>query len=165
MSAEAEQALQALIAAESRLLDDWQLDDWLALFDSDSTYWVPIDETSDPRVAPSIIYEDRASLAVRVEQLMRHKRLAQTPRSELLHQVSNIELALEGEHASARYSLVVFEARGGDWRQSGLGAVRFHAGRCLLRFVRRHDQWRIAEKRVVLLDRQLPLQQGLSYLI
>ncbi|MSQ70813.1 MAG: hypothetical protein EXR27_05925 [Betaproteobacteria bacterium] len=159
-----ESELQRLILREARLLDDWQLDEWLALFDERATYWLPIDDSTDPKLYPSIIHEDRTTLAMRVEQLMRHKRIAQSPQSQMLHQVSNVELALEGNTASARYNLVVFEVRAGDWRQSGLGNRRYHAGICQMRFVRRADAWLIAEKRIRLLDRELP-QEGLSYLL
>ncbi len=156
--------LNALILREARLLDDRQLDDWLALFDADATYWLPIDDTTDPVMYPSIIYEDRLTLSMRVEQLMRQKRVAQSPRSETMHQIANIELTVRGGSASARYNLVVFEVRAGDWKQSGLGNPRYHAGVCSMRFVRREERWLIAEKRIRLLDRELP-QEGLSYLL
>jgi 3-phenylpropionate/cinnamic acid dioxygenase small subunit len=156
--------LQQLVIREARLLDDWQLDDWLALFDDKATYWVPIDDTVDPHMLPSIIFEERSTLAMRVEQLMRQKRIAQSPRSELLHQVTNAEFSLEGDGAAVRYNLVVFEVRAGDWRQSGLGNRRYHAGICRMRFVRRGPGWLIAEKIIRLLDRELP-QEGFSYLL
>lgn len=156
--------LNELILREARLLDDQQLDDWIALFDADATYWLPIDDTTDPVMYPSIIYEDRLTLSMRVEQLMRQKRVAQSPRSETLHQISNVELTVRGGTASARYNLVVFEVRAGDWKQSGLGNSRYHAGVCSMRFVWRDDCWLIAEKRIRLLDRELP-QEGLSYLL
>jgi ethylbenzene dioxygenase subunit beta len=164
VTAPAAEALNSLITREARLLDEWKLDDWLALYDSTAVYWVPVDEDSDPRIVPSIIYEDRSSLALRVEQLMRHKRIAQSPRSELLHQITNVELSVDGEQAAARYALVVHEVRAGDWRQPGLGQRRCHAGVCRMRFAKRNADWLVAEKRVVLLDRELP-QEGLSYLL
>jgi len=163
-SLSAEISLRELIDLEARQLDDWRLDDWLALFDESAIYWIPIDEASDPATSPSIIYEDRASLAMRIEQLMRQNRPAQSPRSRLLHQVTNVELSLEGDQASARYGLVVFEVRAGDRRQGGQGNRHFHAGTCRMRFVKREAGWRILEKRVVLLDRDLP-QESLSYLL
>ena len=57
--------VQKLILREAQLLDNMQLDDWLALYTDDATYWVPIDETTDPLKESSIIYDNRLRLAMR----------------------------------------------------------------------------------------------------
>ena len=41
-------SLEKLIFLEARLLDEGKLDDWLALYSEEGTYWVPIDENADP---------------------------------------------------------------------------------------------------------------------
>jgi len=150
---------------EARLLDDWKLDEWLALYDDKAIYWIPIDEHSDPNISPSIIYEKKKILLLRVEQLMREKRLSQTPRSEIMHQISNITID-EGEHnqAAARYSLLVGETRSGDWRQNGLGNIRFFVGHCYVKLTRFENSWRILSKTIVLLDRKQPIL-GLSFIL
>lgn len=94
------QQLESLIVREARLLDQRLLDDWLALYTDDATYWVPIDEHADPLANSSVIYDDRTRLAMRVEQIMRQHRVAQQPASETLHLVSNIDIdAIDGDTA------------------------------------------------------------------
>lgn len=155
----------AFINLESRLLDSWALDEWLALFHEDGRYWLPIEEDSDPTTTASLIHDDLQGLSIRVEQLMRQDRISQRPRSETVHFVTNLELV---EHdrarATARYNQLVVELRGGDWLQQGLGRPRLYPGKCRLSLVRETGAWKIAEKRLLLLGRRQPLE-GLSFLL
>ncbi len=159
-----EQDVIKFIYQEARLLDDWQLDDWLALFADDGTYWLPMDEDIDPRLKSSVVFETRASLVLRVEQLMRHDRPSQSPRSQSIRQVTNIEVTEQDGGVSARYNLFMLELRPGDWRQEGMGQKRIYAGRCRLQLAKTASGWRIKEKRVVLLDRYQPIE-GLSFIL
>jgi 3-phenylpropionate/cinnamic acid dioxygenase small subunit len=155
-------ALQNLIFREARLLDAWQLDDWLALYSQDATYWLPIDERADPGTATSLVYETRQILEMRVEQLMRESRLSQTPRSEIMRVVSNVEIDAAG--LSAEFCLLALEVRSGDWRQRGLGQKRTFAGRCRMEFREEAEGLRIVRKQIVLLDRRQPIE-GLSFIL
>ncbi len=157
--------LERLIYREARLLDEWQLDDWLSLYSEDATYWLPIEETSDPRDAPSIIYETKAILRMRVEQLLRETRPSQTPRSEIVRYITNLNIDAESEgSAKARYNLLAVELRSGDWRQRGLGEKRIFAARCTADVERRDGQWLFVRKRIVLVDRRQPVE-GLSFIL
>jgi 3-phenylpropionate/cinnamic acid dioxygenase small subunit len=161
MSAE----LLALVHREAHLLDAWELDEWLALFAPDGIYWLPMEEGSDPKRVASIIHDDIHGLAIRVEQLMRQNRISQQPRSETIHFVTNCEVEAESpETAVVRYNLLITELRTGDWRQNGLGEMRQHPGRVRLEAVRVNGDWKIREKRLILLARQQPLE-GLSYIL
>lgn len=155
----------ALVHLEARLLDSWRLDEWLALFHPTGTYWLPIDEDSDPRVASSIAHEDFQGLAIRVEQLMRQRRISQEPRTETIHFISNIDVTQAGAAAAVvHYNLLITELRSGDWRQRGLGQTRLYPGRCRLTLLREAGAWLITEKQLVLLGRRQPVE-GLSYLL
>lgn len=157
--------LLTLINLEGRLLDEWRLREWLALFDERRCrYWIPIDENKDPASNSSILYEDYEALAMRVYQLSDAHRVSQIPRSQLLHQLGSVEVEIDGETASARYALCVFEVRSGDHRQTGLGNYRFRAGTCEMVFAQTSLGWRVCEKKILLLDRRLP-QESLSYLL
>lgn len=159
------QAIQSLIHLECRLLDENKLDDWLNLYTEDATYWLPIDETADPLKDSSVIYDDRTRLAMRVEQIMRQRRVSQTPASQAMRMASNLELTEQGpDRAQARYSLLVTELRSGDWRQSGLGETRFFPGHCTLELQRVDGQWKIRSKTFVLLNRRQPIV-GLSFIL
>lgn len=157
-------ALLALVHREARLLDSWQLDDWLALFHPDGRYWLPIEEGSDPRTTSSVIYDDVHGLAIRVEQLMRQNRISQQPRSETIHFITNVEAQDGGDRATVHYNLLLTELRSGDWRQQGLGQIRQHPGRVKLELRRVDGEWKILEKCLVLLERSQPIE-GLSYLL
>jgi 3-phenylpropionate/cinnamic acid dioxygenase small subunit len=159
------QAIQTLIQRENRLLDEGQLDDWLDLYTSDATYWVPIDEKADPLKESSVIYDDRLRLAMRVEQIMRQKRVSQSPSSQSMRMVTNIEIT---EHsateAEARFALLVVEVRSGDWRQQGLGETNLFPGHCTLSLRLEDGQWKIKTKKIVLLNRKQPII-GLSFIL
>ena len=157
--------VQKLILREAQLLDNMQLDDWLALYTDDATYWVPIDETTDPLKESSIIYDNRLRLAMRVEQIMRQNRVAQNPSSNTLRMVSNIDIEdIDALTATARFALLLTEVRSGDWRQKGLGETRFFPGHCELVCKKVGDTWKIQQKTIVLLNRKQPLV-GLSFLL
>lgn len=157
--------LLKLINLEGRLLDEWRLPDWLALFDDrQCRYWVPIDETKDPASNSSILCEDHEALALRVYQLSEGRRISQVPRSHLLHQIGSVDIEVDAAAARARYALAVFEVRSGDHRQTGLGNCRLTAGTCEMMFARTVLGWRIQEKKILTLNRHLP-QESLSYLL
>ena len=62
-----------------------------------------------------------------------------------------------------RCNLVVHEIRSGDHRQLGLGDLRALPAKCYY-VLRRSDRWRIAHKKVVLINRHMPII-NLSFLI
>lgn len=160
-----EKLITAFVYREAHLLDNWQLDDWLRLFDDEGVYWLPIEEAGDPRSVSSIIHEDKVGLSLRVEQLMRQNRVSQSPRSETIHQVTNLQVTAE-EPGEVRlsYNLLVLELRSGDWRQRGLGNIRMYPGRCQMHLKRDGEELRLLEKRLDLLHRRLPVE-SLSFLL
>jgi len=163
MSVEAK--INSVLLREAQLLDDWQLDEWLTLYADNAVYWLPMDENADPRTTPSIIHENKQILEVRVEQLMRQNRHAQTPRSEMMRMITNIVVTpVDADSATARYNLLLVELRSGDWRQYGLGEKRLYGGRCDVRLQRVDDQWLIVHKKIILLDRHQPID-GLSFIL
>ncbi|CAN5704756.1 hypothetical protein BH09PSE5_BH09PSE5_49020 [soil metagenome] len=151
-----------LILLEARLQDEWRLDEWLELYAHDARYWIPIEDKGDPETVASLVYETRQILELRVEQLMRQERLSQTPRSEIMRTISNIEI--DERALTAHYCLLAVEVRSGDWRQHGLGEKRLFAGRCNVRYRADGDRLRIAHKQIVLLDRRQPVE-GLSFIL
>jgi len=159
------QDLVELLYRESRLLDRMQLDEWLTLYTEDARYWVPIDESVDPELESSIIYDDPARLRMRVEQLMRQQRLAQTPQSTSVRMISNLVVRQVDERsARAEYVLLVVETRSGDWRQRGLGTLNQFPAHAGMEFVRTDAGWKIRRKTVLLIQRHQPVQ-GLSFLL
>lgn len=158
-------ALYRLVLQEARFLDEGRLDDWLALYSEDATYWIPIDETADPLMQSSVVYDTRERLAMRVDQIMREDRVAQSPPSETLRMVSNFSAGeADAEGATASYALLLTEMRGGDWRQRGLGELRMFPAHCHVEFRKSGADWKIRRKKIVLLNRHRPIE-GLSFII
>ncbi len=145
---------------EARLLDENKLEDWLALFTADGIYWLPIDEDDDPERQASVIYDDCLQREKRVHQLRQGARYSQLPASRTIHYLSNVEVepSAPGE-VLLRCNVLILELRPGDHQaiQKGLGNQRALAGRCFYRLVSADGGWRIALKKVMLIDRDMPL--------
>lgn len=158
-------AIESVILRECRLLDQGRLDEWLRLYTQDATYWLPIDENTDPEQDSSVIYDNRLRLEMRVEQFVRQKRVSQSPSSQSMHMVSNLEVTEQGpDQAEAHFAMLVLEVRSGDWRQQGLGETRMFPGHCTLQLRRVEGEWLIASKKLVLLNRKQPII-GLSFML
>jgi len=85
-----------------------------------------------------------------------------------VHFVSNVEIenGATGGEATLYCNALIHEMRPGDHQQLqyGLGAVRTLAARCRYRLRRDNGLWRIVEKRVLLLDRDLP-QRNITFIL
>ncbi len=79
--------------------------------------------------------------------------------------IANVEVAPaeRDDEVTVHCTLVIHELRGGDHFQLGLGDQRALVGRCEYR-LRYADDWRIALKKVMLIDRDLPFH-NLSFLV
>ena len=145
---------------EARLLDEDRLEEWLTLFTAEGIYWLPIDEEDDPERQASVIYDDPLQREKRVHQLRQGARYSQLPASRTIHYLSNVEVepGPDGE-VNLRCNVLILELRPGDHQaiQKGLGNQRALAGRCLYRLVSQEGSWRIALKKVLLIDRDMPL--------
>ena len=71
---------------EAATIDQMHWDDWLALFHKDGRYWMPLEwQQEDPILQPSLMYEDRLLLTVRVERLAGERTFSQKPKSRCHH--------------------------------------------------------------------------------
>ncbi|MDI3269986.1 MAG: aromatic-ring-hydroxylating dioxygenase subunit beta [Bacillota bacterium] len=145
-----------LLYREARLLDEGRFEEWLSLFTGDAIYWVPGDNAEDP-MAASIIYDDRPTMEDRVRRLRSPLAFSQSPPSLTLHQVSNVEVLEEEEdRAEVACAYVIHENR--------LGLSRVFAARAYFSLRKEEGTWKIARKKVVLLQRQDPLY-NLTFLL
>lgn len=156
-------AVEFFLFEEARLLDEGRLDEWLALFADECLYWLPILE-GDEEMEPALIYDDRTRLGERVFRLNETRAYAQEPPSRTQHNISNVQIVESGTDVTrVRCNLTLFEVRVGDASQPDLGHAQVLAGRCEYSLVGMEDL-RIARKRVLLLTRDLPLD-NLSFII
>jgi 3-phenylpropionate/cinnamic acid dioxygenase small subunit len=160
-------AAEDLLYVEAQLIDEDKLEQWLQLFTSDGIYWVPSDEHADPEVETSIIHDDTLQLEKRIYQL-RNKHLAQDPRSRTVHLVSNVQVfpGDKPDEVIIHCNQLITEMRPGDhqYLQSGLGQPRTFAARCKYTVRQVEGEWRIAQKLVLLINRDLPLE-NISFIL
>jgi 3-phenylpropionate/cinnamic acid dioxygenase small subunit len=140
---------------EARLLDEGRFDEWRALTTEDVIYWVPInDDDADPTRHISIIYDDTMQLEARVwriaESGLNH---SQDPPSKTVRFVTNVEVepAGDADEAQVYCNLLLCEFRPGQQRRQ-MSVPHWYACRCRYRLRRVGDDWRIAFKKVSLLD-------------
>lgn len=101
---------------EAALLDDWRLDDWLALFDDGARYAVPALEKprSDPRETLGIIDDDMLRLRARVARLQGRHAYREFPWSRTRRLISNVRITRVPEAAELLISanFLVYRIRG-----------------------------------------------------
>ncbi|MHC1563344.1 aromatic-ring-hydroxylating dioxygenase subunit beta [Actinomycetospora sp. C-140] len=142
---------------EARLADAFALEEWEALWTDDAVYHVPVDPEADPRTHMSIIFDNRARIATRIQQLQTGRRHSQRPPSRLCRSVTNVEILGQEEDDTIVGSVVqILESRdrGTTW----------WVGRVTHRLRRVDGGLRMAAKTIVLVDsdRSLPT---MSFLI
>ena len=142
---------------EARLVDERRFEDWFDLFTQDAHYWIPNQKGGDPREESPIAYDDMETLKDRIWRLRSPAAHSQNPGSRTRHIISNVEVGEEKDGLSLVYSnFVIFEVRLGEER-SVAGHYEHH-----LRKV--GGEWRIALKKVWLINRDLPIY-NLTFLI
>lgn len=143
---ETQREIELFLLREAKLLDTGQFEAWLALYAPQGIYWMPSQpDQTDPKGVASIIYEDHAILAMRVQRLLEARALVLTPMPRTTHLISNIEVT-EGtaDDFIAEAAFVCIEHQGE--RQ------RIYSGRHTHRLVRQNGSFRIAMKHVALAD-------------
>lgn len=137
-----------LLYREARLLDAGRFEDWLDLFAPDGIYWIPSRPgQTDPRGVASILYEDRDILSLRVRRLREARAHALSPMPRTTHLVGNVDLIEDAPKDGALHvesALVVVEQRGDKQRT--------YSGRCTYELRQTDGAWRIAKKRIDLID-------------
>lgn len=149
--------VERFIHAENRLLDDWQLQEWEALFTSDGTYQIPPLNHPDPLGADPgqvlfIIDDNREMIRARVERMGKPGNYVESPRSRIRHFASGIHAEpLPDGTVRAVANIMVYRARRGQ--------VTNYVGRAFYTLLEQGDSFRIAAKRVVL-DNDILQPQG-----
>lgn len=146
-----------LVHREARYLDEQRWDDWLALYTEDCEYWMPAWKadgtlTRNPQSELShIYYASRAGLEDRIVRIRSGRSPASTPMPRTAHIIGSV---LPVESPADRLRL------GSTW----VSHVYFprsnesHAffGRSEHELVLRGADWRIAKKKVLLLNDYIP---------
>ena len=151
--------IEQFLFREARLADDGDYDGWESLWTDDGVYWIPANgDDIDPERQMSIVYDNRSRIALRVRQLKHDKRHSQNPRSRLRRLLANIEVLETDGNADVVVgaNFIVYESR-----ERG---TTIWGGRNEYRLRQVDGQWRMARKKVMLVDNDRPLST-LAFLV
>ena len=102
---------------EAELLDDWRLDDWVALFTEDARYVVPTTDLpeGDPQRDLVFIDDDITRLRARAVRLNSRHAHREYPWSRTRRFVSNVRVAETGDgELSVTANVMVYRFRSGE---------------------------------------------------
>jgi benzoate/toluate 1,2-dioxygenase subunit beta len=143
---EIQREIELFVLREARLLDSGEFEEWLALYAPQGIYWMPSQPgQTDPLNVASIVYEDHAILAIRVQRLLEARALVLTPMPRTTHLVSNIEV-LESTDADYTVGAAFICVEHQGERQ------RMYSGRQTHHLSRHDGSFRIKLKRVNLIN-------------
>lgn len=138
--------LEDFLYLEAALLDNWQLDEWLALFVDGARYFIPpagADDDADPATLLFYVADDYHRLCERVKRLKKRTAHAEFPRSRCRRMVSNVRyLAGDAVRFSVTSNFVT-------WR-SKLGVTDTFFGHHVYELTQAAGQLRILSKKTFL---------------
>lgn len=116
-SAISRQEVEEFLYGEASLLDNWRLDEWLALFCEDARYLVPIagaPEDSDPENELFYINDDHFLLSERIHRLQKDNAHAEFPHSLCRRLVTNVRILRSSkEHVEVASNFLTFRTKAG----------------------------------------------------
>ena len=152
--------VEEFLCFEADILDDWKLDEWLALFTDDATYVVPStdDPSADPGNSLVLIDDDRQRLHWRVERLKSRRAHREYPWSRTRRFITNVRvLSASDDEVVARASFVVYRFRAGHADQ--------FVGRYLHTLIPAGDSFRISARRAELDQERLSPNGAVSMIL
>jgi p-cumate 2,3-dioxygenase subunit beta len=109
--------LEDFLFLEAALLDEWRLEEWLALFEPGARYWVPAagaPDDADPATTLFYIADDYHRLTERVKRLKKRTAHAEFPPSRCRRLISNVRiLSAEGAEILATSNYVTYRSKMG----------------------------------------------------
>jgi p-cumate 2,3-dioxygenase beta subunit len=109
-------AVAQFLYDEAALLDEWRLDEWLALFHPDAARYLipsPEDLSDDPATTLHLVNDSMTTLAGRVGRLRSRHAHAESPRSRTRRQVTNVRVWQGPDDLLSRSVFDVTRVRGG----------------------------------------------------
>lgn len=102
---------------EAALLDEWRLDEWLALFERGATYEVPTTDrpNADPRRSQYYVWDDYELLSARVRRLKSRHAHAENPHSRTRRLVTNVRLGeMSDSSLPVHAAFLIYKIRDGN---------------------------------------------------
>jgi 3-phenylpropionate/cinnamic acid dioxygenase small subunit len=147
----------AFLFQEARHLDKHEWDAWVSMYREDAVYWLPAwrdeyETTADPQTEVSLIFHNaRLGLEERIARIESRKSITALPLPRTLHLISNVELRAVSPayiETEAAFAVHVYDPR------TAKEHTRF--GRYEHVFSREPDTWRIAKKKIILVNDKVP---------
>jgi 3-phenylpropionate/cinnamic acid dioxygenase small subunit len=131
---------------EARLLDERRYRDWLEMFCEPATYWMPCNSAgTDPNREVSLIFDNLPKLRDRIDRFVSGLAHAQNPPSRTNRLISNVRVESAREmEAMLSSGFILYELR--------RHKERLYSGRYEHSLVRVNEKWKIASKKVVLVN-------------
>ena len=139
------QQVEDFLFQEAALLDEWRLDEWLALFETDATYEVPTTDrpNEDPHRSQYYVWDDYELLTARVRRLKSKHAHAENPHSRTRRLVTNVRLGeMSDSSLEVRAAFLIYKIRDGNVDQfvgryehvlvAGGAGLRFRKRRAVL---------------------------------
>ena len=109
-------AVAQFLYDEAALLDEWRLDEWLALFHPEVAEYVipsPEDLSDDPATTLHLVNDSMTTIAGRIGRLKSKHAHAESPRSRTRRQISNVRVWQRPDDLFSRSVFDVTRVRGG----------------------------------------------------
>jgi p-cumate 2,3-dioxygenase beta subunit len=120
--------VEAFLFDAAALLDDWKLDEWIALFTDDCRYVVPTTDLPDGEPERDLVYIDDGILQLkgRVHRLKSRHAYREYPASRTRHFISNVRIVgTDGDDVRVQANFIVHRHRGGS-TEPFIGKYLFH---------------------------------------
>ncbi len=146
---------------EADLLDNWKLDDWLALMTANATYYVPPNDKpdADHRFTLFTIADDIVRLRERVIRLKDPNCHAEFPPSRTRRLITNVRIAgTDGDMIAIEANFVVYRYRRGEPVREFVGCYRHKLRRV-------GGLLKIAERRAILDAHELGSMGSVSFIL
>ena len=109
-------AVAQFLSDEAALLDEWRLDEWLALFHPEAAHYLipsPEDLSDDPATTLHLVNDSMTTLAGRIGRLKSKHAHAESPRSRTRRQIANVRVWQGPDDLLSRSVFDVTRVRGG----------------------------------------------------
>jgi p-cumate 2,3-dioxygenase subunit beta len=109
-------AVAQFLYDEAALLDEWRLDEWLALFHPEAANYLipsPEDLSDDPATTLHLVNDSMTTLAARVVRLKSKHAHAESPRSRTRRQIANVRVWRGPDGLLSRSAFDVTRVRAG----------------------------------------------------
>lgn len=163
MSMDTLRQVERFLFDEAGLLDNWKLKEWEALFTDDGRYYIPPLNVENAETVESgdllfLAHDDRRMIKGRVERMLKKTAHVESPRSNVLHMLTNIRvLEDDGRTLRVTSNFHVYRARRGQ--------VTNYIGRYFHTLVREGEGFRILEKRACLSNDLLQPQGSIGIIL